>query len=104
MEQLEAEKVARCWPEKGRAAVQPLVKFLKGDTMEQVEAPWKTILPFSEWPDDIPKSYVRATTEEWEKIVTEGFARGLFQACPDEEVLRGPTGEKILISSSTRRT
>lgn len=28
--------------------------------------------------------------------MAEGFQRGLFHYCPDEEVLRGPSGEKIL--------
>eukprot|EP00435_Cladocopium_sp_Y103_P055568 s172_g18.t1 len=96
MEQLEATKVARCWPEKGKASVQPLQKFLKGETRELIEAPRTTILPYEEWPEEIPKSYVRATTEEWEKLVAEGYERGLFQFCPESEVLVGPSGEKIL--------
>eukprot|EP00435_Cladocopium_sp_Y103_P057368 s863_g19.t1 len=96
MEQLESAKVTRCWPEKGRASVQPLLKFLKGQARELVEAPRTTILPYEEWPSEVPGSYVRATTEEREKIVAEGFARGLFQYCPESEVLVGPSGEKIV--------
>ena len=96
METLEADKVAACWPEPGKAAVQPLTKFLKGTTKEAVEAPMSTILDFDEWPEDVPKSYVRADQAEWEKLVAIGYERGLFHACPEEEVLKGPHGEKIL--------
>lgn len=96
MEQLDAAKVSRCWPEVGKAAVQPLEKFLQGRTKELIEAPRNTILPYEEWPEEIPRSYVRATTPEREKIVAEGYKRGLFQHCPEEEVLVGPSGEKIL--------
>ena len=96
MEQLEATKVTRCWPEEGKAAVQPLERFLQGWTKELVEMPRMTILPYEEWPEEIPQSYVRASTSEWELIVAEGFKRGLFQHCPEDEVLVGPAGEKIL--------
>ena len=95
-EQLESQKVIKCWPEIGKAAVQPLVRFLEGDTKALVESPMDTILPYDQWPDDIPSSYVRATDEEWNALVHEGYKRGLFQFCPEEEVLTGPTGEKIL--------
>ena len=90
------QKVIKCWPEIGKAAVQPLVRFLEGDTKALVESPMDTILPYDQWPDDIPSSYVRATDEEWNALVHEGYKRGLFQFCPEEEVLTGPTGEKIL--------
>ena len=53
MEQLQADKVTRCWPEKGKASVQPLVKFLRGETKDQVEVPCRTILPHEDWPDVI---------------------------------------------------
>ena len=89
------QKVIKCWPEIGKAAVQPLVRFLEGDTKALVESPMD-ILPYDQWPDDIPSSYVRATDEEWNALVHEGYKRGLFQFCPEEEVLTGPTGEKIL--------
>ena len=96
MEQLEAEKVVACWPEAGKAAVQPLVNFLQGETKTLIETPQMTILPHDEWPEEIPRSYVRATDDEWEALVKEGFKRGLFRHCPAEEVLTGPDGKKIL--------
>ena len=96
MEQLEAEKVLPCWPDRGQAAVQPIAAFLKGISRDLLEAPMRNILPFEEWPEEIPKSYVRASDQEWERIVTAGFERGLFHHCPEEEILTGPDGRKVL--------
>ena len=62
--------------------------------MEQIEA--EKVMEPHEWPDRVPQSYVRATDEEWEKVVKAGYALGLFQHCPDREVLRSPSGERIL--------
>eukprot|EP00438_Fugacium_kawagutii_P032818 Skav214751 [mRNA] locus=scaffold983:190131:202825:- [translate_table: standard] len=96
MEELEVEKVVKCWPARTEAAVKPIVDFLTDETKEMIEKPQLTILPYDEWPEEIPKSYVRASDAQWEKIVEEGYKRGLFHHCPDSEVLRGPDGTKIL--------
>eukprot|EP00438_Fugacium_kawagutii_P013458 Skav231262 [mRNA] locus=scaffold2436:51122:57163:+ [translate_table: standard] len=96
MEELDSEKVIPCWPQKEAAAVQPITRFLTGETKRLIEEPQATIVSFDEWPEQVPQSYVRATDSEWEKLVAEGFKRGLFQPCPEGEVLRGPKGEKIL--------
>ena len=96
MEQIEAEKVIACWPSKEATAVQPITKFVSGQTKALLESPGSTILEPHEWPDRVPQSYVRATDEEWEKVVKAGYALGLFQHCPDREVLRSPSGERIL--------
>ena len=55
-----------------------------------------SILPSEEWPKELPKSYVRATDETWAKLVEEGYKRGLFQHCPEKEILCTPDGRKIL--------
>lgn len=96
MEELDFEKVVACWPTREQAAVAPLEDFLQGETLERLTSPMQSILPLEEWPREIPKSYVRATDQTWNKLVAEGFRRGLFQACPEEEILRGPGGEMVL--------
>ena len=96
MEDLEAEKVIPCWPTEGDAAVQPLVNFLDGRAKEMVETPGLTLKEACDWPEKLPQSYVRATDEEWSKLVAAGYKLGLFHHCPDEEVLRTPSGEKVL--------
>ncbi|CAK9058062.1 unnamed protein product [Durusdinium trenchii] len=50
----------------------------------------------SKWPETVPQSYVRASDAEWERLVAEGYQLGLFQPCPEEEILRSPSGEMIL--------
>lgn len=96
METLETEKVVACWPSRETAAIQPIARYLTGETRRQLECPMSTILPHDQWPATLTKSKVRASDEVWNDLVTEGYKRGLFQPCPDEEVLRGPNGEKIL--------
>eukprot|EP00435_Cladocopium_sp_Y103_P017142 s2265_g4.t1 len=96
MEELDAAKILPCWPDKGKAAVQPIIRFLSGETLAQVEKPRNSILPWDEWPEKLPKSYVRASDSEWEKIVSEGYKRSLFHHCPDNEVLTGPDGAKVV--------
>lgn len=61
MEEVVPEKVVECWPQKGEAAVAPLEDFLEGPAKSQVLAPMESLLPKEEWPDKIPKSYVRAS-------------------------------------------
>ena len=96
METLEVEKVVACWPSKETAAIQPIARYLTGEAKKQLECPMSTILPHDQWPAPLTKSYVRASDEVWANLVAEGYKRGLFQACPEEEILRGPHGEKIL--------
>eukprot|EP00434_Breviolum_minutum_P021831 symbB.v1.2.019267.t1/scaffold1509.1/size114668/2 len=96
METLDKDKVIACWPEATHAAVAPIERFLTGETLEQIQKPMDSILPPEEWPKEVPKSYVRADDETWTGLVKEGLARGLFQVCPEGEILRSPSGEKIL--------
>ena len=44
----------------------PFTRFLEGDTKSLAEAPRSSILPFDEWPEEVPRSYVRATDSEGE--------------------------------------
>ena len=96
MEDLEVSKVVECWPSANEAAVAPLEDFLEGETRLQVMTPMSSILPAEEWPQEVPKSYVRATDQVWEELVAEGYRRGLFQACPEDEVLQDRSGRKVL--------
>ena len=96
MEQLDYDQVLACWPDKTHAAVAPIEDFLTGPSREQILRPGDSILPFEEWPQKVPKSYVRADDSTWERLISEGYRRGLFQMCPDSEVLRSASGELIL--------
>ena len=96
MEELDYDKVVACWPSKEGAAVQPITKFLEGETLKAVETPLNSILPYNEWPAKRTRSYVRASDEVWNRLIAEGFKRGMFQACPPEEVLRDEQGRPVL--------
>ncbi len=96
MEQLDFDQVLACWPDRTHAAVAPIEDFLTGPSREQILRPGDSILPFEEWPQKVPKSYVRADDSTWERLISEGYRRGLFQMCPDSEVLRSASGELIL--------
>ena len=96
MEELDYEKVVACWPSKEGAAVQPITKFLEGETLKAVETPLNSILPYNEWPAKRTRSYVRASEDVWNRLIAEGFKRGMFQACPPEEVLKDGQGRPVL--------
>ena len=96
MEDIDKDKVLACWPSASEAAIAPLEDFLEGETRRLVMTPGETILPEEEWPEKIPQSYVRASDETWQALVKEGYQRGLFQACPEPEVLQDSKGRKVL--------
>eukprot|EP00435_Cladocopium_sp_Y103_P039867 s1146_g10.t1 len=74
MEELRADDVIECWPTADQAADAPLEDFLEGETRRLIMSPMESILPEVEWPARLPQSYVRATDETWEKLVTEGLS------------------------------
>lgn len=80
LEDLEADKVIPVWPRVGEAAVQDVVGYLPEDLRRVIEDPTKCLLPEWEWPERPPVSKVRATQDEWDRIVAAGYARGLMVA------------------------
>ena len=96
MEDLVAEKVIPCWPQPGEAAVQDAVKFVPPVVREWLSSPSMCLLPEAAWPDSPPRSRVRASDEEWEKIVTAAVARGMMRQVPDEDVFRDARGNMVL--------
>eukprot|EP00435_Cladocopium_sp_Y103_P069901 s206_g34.t1 len=96
MEDLEASKVIPVWPKVGEAAVQPVMKFLPPELAEMIEDPKNCLLPSWEWPSKPTQSKVRATQEEWNKIVQAGYERGLMVPLQDDQVFRDVSGRKVL--------
>eukprot|EP00435_Cladocopium_sp_Y103_P066496 s82_g28.t1 len=96
MEDLVASKVVPCWPKPGEAAIQDAVKFVPDHVKEWLERPELCLLPQASWPDQPPRSRVRATDEEWETIVRAGVERGMMcQVLPDQ-LFRDHNGVPIL--------
>ena len=96
LEDLEASKVIPVWPQIGEAAVQPVLPYLPEELAEMIEDPKNCLLPSWEWPDQPTKSRVRATQEEWNKIVQAAYDRGLMAPMEDDQVFRDNAGRKVL--------
>lgn len=96
LEELEADKVIPVWPAVGEAAVQNAVDYLPDDLKHLIEGPAKCLLPEWEWPERPPRSKVRASQSEWDKIVAAGYARGFVAAVDEEDVFCDRKGRKIV--------
>ncbi|CAE7806385.1 unnamed protein product [Symbiodinium sp. CCMP2592] len=86
MQDLVAERVIPAWPSVGTAAVVNLEDCLPADLKQAIQDPTAYLLPVAELPDRHRGSRVRATDEEWHKIVRAGYDRGMFTAVRDEDI------------------
>ena len=96
LEDLVAEKVIPVWPKVGEAAIQPVLPYLPDELAEMIEDPKNCLLPTWEWPEKPTRSRVRASQEEWNKIVQAGYERGLMVPMEDDQVFRDSSGQKVL--------
>ena len=96
MEDLEAEQVIAAWPAIGQAAVQDATTFLPDHIREKLEDPRACLLPLHEWPSPTPISKVRASDEEWHKVVAAAHVRGLMAPLDPEDVFKDASGEPVL--------
>ena len=96
MEDLEAEQVIAAWPAIGQAAVQDATTFLPDHIREKLEDPRACLLPLHEWPSPTPISKVRASDEEWHKVVAAAHVRGLMVPLDPEDVFKDASGEPVL--------
>eukprot|EP00435_Cladocopium_sp_Y103_P021347 s4041_g5.t1 len=96
MEELDADSVIACWPKEGEAGIQPAESFVSPEVREWLMQPRSTLLPRCYWPAQPPKSRVRASDEEWEKLVRAAVARNMMREVPEEEILRDHTGAMVL--------
>ena len=83
---LDAEKIVRAWPAPGSVAVVNLEDCLPSALKEAIQNPADYLLPETELPERHRGSRVRASDEEWFKIVKAGYDRGMFTAVKDEDV------------------
>ena len=95
MEDLVCEKVVMAWPKIGQAGIQPIINFLDDDTKKLFEDPSQLLLPKDKLPMNALKSRVRATDEEWYKLVKEGAKRGMMKPVPDDQIPRDRNGHYI---------
>ncbi|CAE7177202.1 unnamed protein product [Symbiodinium necroappetens] len=95
MRDLVAEKVLKAWPKVGSAAVVDLRDCLPEELRTALDRPRDFLLPEAELPERHRGSKVRASDEEWHKIVKAGYDRGMFVSVDDREVPRDKQGHLI---------
>eukprot|EP00435_Cladocopium_sp_Y103_P049951 s206_g15.t1 len=96
MEDIEADLVIQAWPSVGQAAVQDAVDFVPEPLKARLLDPRSCLLPLHEWPERPPVAKVRATDEEWEKVVTAAYARGLMAAVDPKDVFTDGQGRPVV--------
>ena len=96
LEELKADQVVPVWPAVGESAVLPVVDFLPEDLRRYLDDPKTCLLPVEEWPRRAPRSKVRATQEEWNKIVSAAAARGIMVGVDEDDVFCDQHGNKVL--------
>ena len=96
MEDLIAEKIIPVWPAIGECAVQDVMPYLPPQLAEMIADPRSCLKPEHEWPDRPVKSRVRASQEEWDKIVHAAHLRGLMVPLEGDQVFRDSRGEMVL--------
>lgn len=96
MEDLVADLVIAAWPAEGQAAVQDAVDFLPSYIKDKLNDPKSCLLPLHEWPEKPPVSKVRASDEEWFKLVQAAHKRGLMAPLQPEDVFKDKHGRPVL--------
>ena len=96
MEDLDAEQVIAAWPAVGQAAVQEATAFLPDHIRDKLNDPRSCLLPLHEWPSRTPVSKVRASDEEWHKVVVAAHERGLMVPLDPEDVFKDASGVPVL--------
>ena len=96
MEDLDAEQVIAAWPAVGQAAVQEATAFLPEHIRDKLNDPRSCLLPLHEWPSRTPVSKVRASDEEWHKVVAAAHERGLMVPLDPEDVFKDASGVPVL--------
>lgn len=96
MEDLVCERILPAWPRKGQAAIQPLDAFLTPETKKLLEDPQKLLLPPEKMPTNVVRSKVRASDQEWFKIVRAAWERGMMRPVDDARVPRDRNGHLIV--------
>ena len=96
MEDIQSDLVVAAWPAPGQAAVQDAVDFLPPDLKEKMLRPELSLKLSHEWPDEPHHSKVRASDEEWAKLVSAAYERKLMVAVKPEDVFKDHQGRPVL--------
>ena len=95
MEDLEADKIAPCWPRASEAGIQEISRYLGTESKAALQDPRKLLLPPDKMPENAPRSRVRASDQEWFKICRMAHQRGLMKVVDDSLIPRDGKGHLI---------
>lgn len=76
--------------------MQDATKFVPPKVQAWLSDPRTCLLPEAAWPDKPPPSRVRASDEEWEKIVRAGVERKMMRMIREDEIFRDHRGHMVL--------
>ena len=96
MEDIVAERVIGAWPEVGKCAVQDATRFLPADLEKKLLNPESCLKLTHEWPESPHHSKVRASDEEWNKVVKAAFERKMMVPIHPDEVFKDHRGNPVL--------
>ena len=94
--ELQADKVTPAWPRREHTGLLSVVDFLDGELLGDLLSPARCLKPVEEWPTRVPRSEVKASDEEWFKIVSAGLKLGLMAKVEEDAIFRDQSGELIL--------
>eukprot|EP00435_Cladocopium_sp_Y103_P010071 s5114_g2.t1 len=96
MQDIIADQVIAAWPQVGEAAIQDAVDYLPENLKKKLLDPGRCLKQLHEWPESPHPSKVRASTEEWEKVVRAGHLRGLMVPVKEDEVFKDLAGNPVV--------
>lgn len=76
-------------PPEGYGASVPLVELCEGELRDKLLIPLSSTLPEEGMPQEIPRTQIHASRQEWEKIAAELYKRGLVKRVPSPVLVRG---------------
>eukprot|EP00438_Fugacium_kawagutii_P009611 Skav215637 [mRNA] locus=scaffold736:68674:73286:+ [translate_table: standard] len=95
MEDLICEKILPAWPKPGAAAIQPIEAFLSEGTKKAMKDPYSLLLPDEQMPTNALRSRVRASDDEWHRIVAAAAKRGMMKPVDDAKIPKDKLGHLI---------
>ena len=95
MEGLVCDRVIPAWPKISEAGMQPIEHFLTEETRKALDDPGSLLLPLEKMLKNALKSWVRATDDEWFRIVKEATKRGMMRPVEEADILRDRSGHLI---------
>ena len=87
--------VGPAWPRKEHTGLLPVARFLDGELFGDLSDPKQCLKPVEQWPSATPIGHVKASDEEWCKIVERGLRLGLVDTVDEADIFRDHNGNLV---------